>query len=242
MALQGTLDDFSIVELLQFPYAGRKTGRLAITSQGGSGPEATATLFYRQGKLIHATLGSVEGNEVLVQIVDWEKGEFRFHPDEESPAASIELDLHRLLMMALKTRDERRWMEQQQREAGRALSAPAAEGGALLKGLKSLAGRVKSLVYLCVLTSDGQLAAEWEPRGTFGGRERMRAILTETMKSYAGASLHLQRVMLEDEREVIVLASIDTGRALAVAAGKGTSLGAVAVSVSRAAADMVNRT
>jgi hypothetical protein len=56
MALKGNLRDFSTTQLLNLVNLARKTGLLALNSQAG-----TARLYFRDGKLIHANMGSSDG-------------------------------------------------------------------------------------------------------------------------------------------------------------------------------------
>lgn len=57
MALKGNLRDFSTTQLLNLVNLARKTGLLIIQSQTG-----TARLYFREGKLIHANIGSADGH------------------------------------------------------------------------------------------------------------------------------------------------------------------------------------
>lgn len=57
MALKGNLRDFSTTQLLNLINLARKTGALTIEAQGTS-----ARLFFREGKLIHASLGDRNGH------------------------------------------------------------------------------------------------------------------------------------------------------------------------------------
>jgi hypothetical protein len=57
MALKGNLRDFSTTQLLNLINLARKTGVLTIEAQGTS-----AKLFFREGKLIHASLGDRDGH------------------------------------------------------------------------------------------------------------------------------------------------------------------------------------
>jgi len=57
MALKGNLRDFSTTQLLNLVNLARKTGLLTIESQA-----ATARLYFREGKLIHAHIGSENGH------------------------------------------------------------------------------------------------------------------------------------------------------------------------------------
>lgn len=57
MALKGNLRDFSTTQLLNLINLARKTGALTIESQGTS-----AKLFFKEGKLIYASLGDQDGH------------------------------------------------------------------------------------------------------------------------------------------------------------------------------------
>jgi hypothetical protein len=57
MALKGNLRDFSTTQLLNLINLARKTGALTIEAQGTS-----ARLFFKEGKLIHASLGDQDGH------------------------------------------------------------------------------------------------------------------------------------------------------------------------------------
>ena len=57
MALKGNLRDFSTTQLLNLVNLARKTGLLTVQSQN-----VTARLYFREGKLIHAHMGSEDGN------------------------------------------------------------------------------------------------------------------------------------------------------------------------------------
>ncbi len=98
MALLGSLMDIGIIDLLQFPHTGRKTGVLVVAS-----PDDSARLHYLDGKLVHAITADVSGQDVLTEIVGWTEGEFEFRtntaPSEEH---TIHADLHRAIMQALK--------------------------------------------------------------------------------------------------------------------------------------------
>ncbi len=103
MALYGTLEDIHIVDLIQFPKNGRKTGELRI-----AGPDAEAHLFYDEGQLRHAQLGAREGLDALVECIEWTHGDFEFRDGASAARETLHQDLHHTLMQALKLRDERR--------------------------------------------------------------------------------------------------------------------------------------
>src|SRR5579863_9437505 len=102
MALNGTLEELAVLDLVQFVNQAQLSGALVLKTASEQ-----ADLFYRKGALVHARLGDASGLEVLVRIVDWTAGTFFFQAGETAPAETIVMDLHRAVMFALKTRDER---------------------------------------------------------------------------------------------------------------------------------------
>ena len=111
MALNGTLEELAVLDVVQFVNQAHLSGALVLKSA-----EEEAALFYRKGGLVDARLGEVSGLEVLVRIVDWTAGSFVFHPGMEAPGETIRMDLHRAVMYALKARDERK-LENEKRKA-----------------------------------------------------------------------------------------------------------------------------
>lgn len=57
MALKGNLKDFSITQLLNLVNLARKTGKLNVNTEARS-----AVLFFREGRLIHASTSTEEGH------------------------------------------------------------------------------------------------------------------------------------------------------------------------------------
>jgi len=225
MSLKGTLEDFSIVELLQFPYAGRKTGRLDITDPQGR----TTTTYYRDGKLVHAVSGNLAAFEVIVNLVSWEHGDFVFHPDLQTERATLDLELHRLLMQALKTRDERRFAEEKRREAAPQRFVPldaGADGGRLRQKLRELAGKAEGLRYIAVLTSDNRTLAEVDMEKQETDISGLRKALLELWQT--ADKRQPSRVLVESDEGAAALARLDGERLLLLVAGAGQPLGAVA--------------
>ena len=63
MALKGSLHDFSITQLLNLIHLARKTGTLVIDTKNNA-----ARIAFREGKLVHALSGGVDGRLVNLLI------------------------------------------------------------------------------------------------------------------------------------------------------------------------------
>ncbi len=116
MAFNGSLSEFGVVALLQLPGTNHLSGKLVLEKAG-----ETAEFFYVKGKLIHAVLGETTGKEVLVAVIDWVEGDFVFDSSSKTDEKSIEQDLQNTLMWALKERDERKKLKEEEEQAAKEL-------------------------------------------------------------------------------------------------------------------------
>ncbi|MEW6110552.1 MAG: DUF4388 domain-containing protein [Thermodesulfobacteriota bacterium] len=227
MALKGTLTDLGIVDLIQFPHAGRKTGLMAIT-----GPEGAAKVFYENGALVHATLNDLLGMDALVAIVGWGEGSFEFEPGHPPEARSIDLDLHRAVMQALKLHDELK-MEEEKRKKEEA-GGPGPGDEALSAKLAEFVATTEYALHACVLSSDGKLKASADgSTGRPDKIDRLREALHAFVETYPRDGLN--RALLDDEQGIVALVRLPDGGCLIVVAKKEASLGAVSVSIGRLA-------
>lgn len=101
MAMQGSLKDMDVATLIQHNCQDRKTAQLDVTQNG-----TTATLFFQDGNVAHATLDELEGEEVIYRIINWAEGDFSLEIGIETPKVSIERSWSGLLLEAAKRMDE----------------------------------------------------------------------------------------------------------------------------------------
>ncbi len=118
MAFNGNLSEFGVVALLQLPGTNHLTGKLVLEQN-----DKKAEFFYIKGKLLHAELGEITGKEALVEVIDWDDGDFVFDSTSTSDKVTIKQDLQNTLMWALKERDERKKLKDEQEQAAKELAA-----------------------------------------------------------------------------------------------------------------------
>ncbi|UDY36182.1 DUF4388 domain-containing protein [Dermatobacter hominis] len=91
MALQGTIDAFPVVDVLQLLAGAHKTGRLIV-----EGDRSTAQLFVVDGTV---TAGGVQGldltdvADVVVELLRYQEGSFLFEPGSTAPEPGDPQDL-----------------------------------------------------------------------------------------------------------------------------------------------------
>jgi predicted regulator of Ras-like GTPase activity (Roadblock/LC7/MglB family) len=237
MALKGTLADLGIVDLLQFPHSGRKTGELVISSG-----KLAARLFYLDGALIHADFGGRSGLEAIVEVVGWSAGEFEFNPGVLTEQRSVDQDLHRVVMQALKTSDERK-MEQQRRrvedEARKQRLLTQNIVPEVSRKLRDFNQAYSFISHSCVIDPRGQLLAEASRDSqSSAGIEELRMAVHVLRKDYPRVGL--QKLFVEDQHGMVLVVPLASSGLLMVIADRGPAMGAVAMSVNKLVASLAD--
>ncbi len=228
MALKGTLADIGIIDLIQFPHSGRKTGHLVI-----SGTKGEARLSYESGALVHVKHGDMSGMDALVRVVDWNEGAFEFLPDEQPEDRTIELDLHRAVMQALKLHDEIK--KQAATESSPESSGTNESNEVLVAKLTKFLEANDFAVHVGILGPDGAVRASVDrSEGLSPGTEELRMSLHSLMQNYPRTPL--SRILVEDAQGTTVLIRLKDEGCLILVAGTEASLGAVSMNASRLAA------
>lgn len=212
-----------VIELLQFPQAGRKTGELVVTSSGQE-----ARIYYAKGKLVHAAMGTAKGAAVLVPVVDWTDGSFEFNSDVAAPATTIDVDVQRAVMEAVRLRDEAK-------EAARKAPPPAAPP-ANDKAQTTIKGFVSATpwaVRVSLTDGGGVVLADAAGEGT--ADLAVEPLLTAVR---AWPRPGFRRVLIEDDAGILVAIRLAAGTHLFVAAAKGSTLGVVTAGAAKLAASL----
>jgi len=84
MTMQGNLQIMSVADLIQHNCQGHTTAQLVIQHNNQE-----ATLFFKGGAVLHATLGNLQGEKVVYEILKWEEGQFNLETDVEPAATTI---------------------------------------------------------------------------------------------------------------------------------------------------------
>src|SRR6476659_7975179 len=105
MALEGTLKDFLLPDIIQLLGLSRKTGAVDITGSDGSG---AGRLFFQGGKVVSAALNGLPPLEAAFHFFTFPGGSFRFaegeQPDPALPPITISNEY--LIMEGIRRADE----------------------------------------------------------------------------------------------------------------------------------------
>lgn len=231
MSLNGSLTDIGIIDLLQFPHQGRKTGLLTLDL----GDKKVARLYYKDGNLVHAASGSIEGDEVLISLVDLVEGSFVFEADVASPKSTIKKDLHHALLHVLKLRDERK-------NTPAPIPQPKDDGMQwILTCFQSAFQRCKWMKHVALLGPNAQLVVErsapdQEPMNT----EPLRNALIKFLRSYPGGTI--SKLIIEQGSALSMAVSLADKSIVLVVCGEGAIMGPVVATVTKLAQAIDNKT
>lgn len=90
MALSGTLDDFSLIDILQLVDLGQKTGTIELSSlQDTEAP--TGRIFVFEGAVHGAETGSLTGENALYSLFLATDGEFELNEGTDLPQRTIHI-------------------------------------------------------------------------------------------------------------------------------------------------------
>lgn len=101
MGMQGNLHDMAIADLIQHNCQDRKTAQLTIDHTTGR-----AILYFKNGKVVHATSASQRGEEAVFEILQYEDGEFNLELGVEPPEETITHSWTSLLIEGARRIDE----------------------------------------------------------------------------------------------------------------------------------------
>ncbi|MCX7839110.1 MAG: DUF4388 domain-containing protein [Anaerolineae bacterium] len=101
MSTRGNLQDISVADLIQQNCQARKTARLTLRAHGEE-----ATVFFAAGQVTHATLGEMQGEEVVYRVLNWTEGHFELEPGIVAPRTTIQRTWSGLLLEGARRLDE----------------------------------------------------------------------------------------------------------------------------------------
>jgi HAMP domain-containing protein len=101
LSLEGTLKVFALPDLLQFVCTAGRTGRLVIDNEGRQ-----ANIYFRNGEIVHCTIGNLTGKDAVFRIFNWTSGDFRFEPGRFEVDQTITLPWQYVIMEGARQTDE----------------------------------------------------------------------------------------------------------------------------------------
>ena len=101
MAFQGSLTELHLPDIIQLISVSGKTGVFHLTDGHLKGQ-----IYLHDGKIVHASLEDVSGEEAVYALAIWSQGDFKFEPGTATPHRTISKSNTNLLMEAARRLDE----------------------------------------------------------------------------------------------------------------------------------------
>ncbi|HEY7512701.1 MAG TPA: DUF4388 domain-containing protein [Vicinamibacteria bacterium] len=101
MAFQGSLAELHLPDIIQLISVSGKTGVFHLTDG-----QLKGQIYLNDGKIVHAELEDVAGEEAVYALAIWSQGEFRFDPGVPTEHRTISKSNTNLLMEAARRLDE----------------------------------------------------------------------------------------------------------------------------------------
>ncbi|HET6898390.1 MAG TPA: DUF4388 domain-containing protein [Vicinamibacteria bacterium] len=106
MAFQGSLAELHLPDIIQLVSVSGKTGVFHLVDGHLKGQ-----IYLHEGRIVHAQLDEITGEEAVYALAIWNKGDFKFEPAPPSEIKSISKSNTNLLMEAARRLDEWRVLQ-----------------------------------------------------------------------------------------------------------------------------------
>jgi DNA-binding response OmpR family regulator len=104
-AMDGSLGPLSPAELLELFHVNLQTGSLELLRGRGRGRQQ-GVISLRDGQVVHAAVGGVQGEKAFLRMLGWERGRFRFRPGAPPDETTIDRPTRALLREGVRQRAE----------------------------------------------------------------------------------------------------------------------------------------
>ena len=101
MSFQGSISELPVPDIIQLVSVSGKTGMFLLMRGSERG-----SIYLHNGRIAHAELGSLSGEEAVYALAIWSTGDFQFTPGKESDKVTIDKTNTSLLMEAARRLDE----------------------------------------------------------------------------------------------------------------------------------------
>lgn len=197
MSLQGSLKDMAVADLIQHNCQDHKTAEMLIENAGQE-----ATLFFKDGQVVHASLNGQNGEEVVFQILTWNDGTFILETGSEAPLETITRSWSSLLLEGARRLDEGQLEQTKITEASKMTQK-------LDDILKELSGEISGYISSAVVGMDGLNLADHSKSAksnpeTIGAQMALLVRLVDTSTGKMGAGTVEDNLLTTDNAHILL--------------------------------------
>lgn len=160
MTIKGNLKDMNLPSIVTLNCNEGNQACLRINNKGRE-----AAIFFDDGQVVHAALDSEEGEEVVYELLTWDKGTFEMEQNVSPPKRTITTNWSVLLLDGMRRIDEgaANWDGSNKMEFEGKEVRMMAKKGAVAARLEEMAKEIPGFVAGAVVGSDGLAIAEHVP-------------------------------------------------------------------------------
>lgn len=225
--MQGNIRDMAVPDLIQHTCQDRKTAR--VTFSNGA---RKAMLFFKDGEIIHASLGNAEGEEVVYKILSWKEGTFTLENGVKAPKSSIKRSWTGLLLLGAQRLDEEEFLHTQSPQPNLPeVKAMATRSEKLASTLAKLLTDSSDIEGIAVVGTDGLVLSANVPQKQL--EEEMVGAVSAAILGLSNRSAGqlkrgtLARTLIQGEDGNIIVASLNADTLLVGLTPKNVNLGMV---------------
>jgi hypothetical protein len=93
--IKGGLDDTKCSEIIKILSLGKRSGRLFLNNGADTG-----NIFFREGEIIHAQCGPMQGIKAIYELAVWTSGEYQFCVDDFPDVVTVDRTVDEILSEA----------------------------------------------------------------------------------------------------------------------------------------------
>jgi len=104
--VEGRLAQIPLADLLQLFHLNRRSGTFELRRRTSDGRSERGRIHLREGDVVQAVTGPVDGEKALFRLLTWSEGSFAFRPESLSIPPRISATTRALLMEGMRQLDE----------------------------------------------------------------------------------------------------------------------------------------
>ncbi len=93
--ISGGLENTRCSEIVKILSLGKRSGKLFLNNGGETG-----NIFFRDGEIIHAQCGALQGTKAIWELAVWTSGDYRFFMDDTPDSISVDIPVDEILAEA----------------------------------------------------------------------------------------------------------------------------------------------
>jgi len=106
--VSGNLRDMSLTSIVQITCTDMKSAKLVLRQPNSmpGGEEQEGVIFFENGQIVHAAVGSLRGTEAVYELLSWDEGFFQMESNVVAPRQTITVPWTHLLLEGTNRLDE----------------------------------------------------------------------------------------------------------------------------------------